>query len=155
MSYASTVPAAIAALVSAFETSVNIGLAGVPVFDGPPLGAEQATGVVAVGYSGDEAETVVEGAASPADLGLAQDRETYSITCAAAAVDPGTSIAAARGRAYALHAACGAAVRTDPKLGGAVMRASLGIASLRQEQNTYGARVTVVFPVNCEAFTSR
>lgn len=155
MTYASTVPAAIAALVTAFKTSVDIGLAGVPVFDGAPLGSEQAPAVVAVAYSGDENEDVVSGSASPEGLSGQRDREAYEIICAAAAVDPGADIAAARARAYELQAACGAAVKTDPHLGGAVLFASLGISSLRQEQGTSGSRATVIFPVNVEAFTVR
>jgi hypothetical protein len=47
-------------------------------------------------------------------------------------------------------------VAADPKLGGAVLRASLGIGSLQQQQQTEtGARARVVFPVNVDAFTSR
>jgi hypothetical protein len=114
VTYYSSVPAAIAALVTAFRTSAGLGLAGVPVRDGPQVTAAPGLEAVTVG-----------------------------------------NITAARARAYQLHAACGAAIGVDRKLGGAVLQASLGIGSLRQKQTSDGALAQVVFPVNVEAYTSR
>ena len=155
MSYASSVPAAITALVTAFRTSPVLGLAGVPVRDGPQLVSATDAEAIAVGYTGDQAEDVVTGAASPEGLAVLPDRERYAILCAAEVIDPGSDLAAARARAYALHAACGAAIAADHTLGRAVLRASIGMGSLQQQQTPGGALARVVFPVNVEAFTGR
>jgi hypothetical protein len=155
VTYYSSVPAAIAALVTAFRTSAGLGLAGVPVRDGPQVTAAPGLEAVTVGYTADQNTDVVTGAASPEGMGGLQDRERYAITCTAEVLDPGGSIAAARVRAYQLHAACGAAIGVDRKLGGAVLQASLGIGSLRQKQTSDGALAQVVFPVNVEAYTTR
>jgi hypothetical protein len=155
VTYYSSVPAAIAALVTAFRTSAALGLAGVPVRDGPQLTQASGSEAVAVGWTGDQNEDVVTGAASPEGLAVLPDRERYAVTCAIEVIDPGGDIAAARARAYGLHAACGQALAADPKLGGAVLRASLGIGSLQQQQTETGARARVVFPVNIDAFTGR
>lgn len=155
MTYYSSVPAAIAGLVAAFRTSTGLGLAGVVVRDGPVVTADPALEAVAVGYTGDQNTDVVTGTASPEGLGAVQDRERYAVTCTIEVLDPGGDIAAARVRAYQLHAACGAAVGADRKLGGAVMLASVGIGSLRQQQTSGGALARVSFPVNVEAYTTR
>lgn len=153
--YYSSVPAAIAAIVTAFRTSAALGLAGVPVRDGPQLVSATDTEAVAVGYVGDQNEDVVTGAASPEGLAVLPDRERYAVMCAAEVLDVGSDIAAARARAYQLHAACGAAIAADHTLGKVVLRASLGIGSLQQQQTGGGALARVVFPINCDAYTSR
>jgi hypothetical protein len=155
MTYASSVPAVIAALVTAFRTSASLGLAGVPVRDGPELTQESGLEAVAVGYTGDQNEDVVTGAASPEGLAVLPDRERYAVTCTVEVTDPGSDITAARARAYQLHAACGAAIAVDHTLGKVVLRASLGIGSLQQQQTSNGALARVVFPVNIDAYTSR
>jgi hypothetical protein len=155
MTYASSVPAVIDALVTAFKTSTSLGLAGVPVRDGPELTQESGLEAVAVGYTGDQNEDVVTGAASPEGMAAGPDRERYAVTCAIEVVDPGSDMAAARTRAYVLHAACGAAIAADHTLGKVALRASLGIGSLQQQQTANGARARVVFPVNVDAFTGR
>lgn len=155
--YYSSVPAAIAALVTAFKTSPAPGLAGVPVRYGPELTAASGTEAVAVGYTGDQNEDVVTGTASPEGMAVLPDRERYAVMCAAEVIDPGGDVPAAVARVYALHAACGAAIAVDHTLGRAVLRASLGIGSLQLQQTETGsgARARVVFPVNVDAYTSR
>lgn len=155
MTYYSSVPAAIAGLVTAFRTSTGLGAAGVPVRDGPELTAAAGLEAVAAGYSGDQNTSVVTGTASPEGLAGLPDRERYAVTCCAEVIDKNGDITAARTRAYALHAACGAAIAADHTLGGAVLRASIGIGSLQQTQTQAGALARVVFPVNIDAFTSR
>jgi hypothetical protein len=155
VTYYSSVPAAIAALVAAFRTSTGLGLAGIPVRDGPQITAAADLEAVAVGYTGDQSQDVVTGTASPEGMGGGQDRERYAITCCAEVLDTGGDITAARTRAYQLHAACGAAIAVDRTLGKTVLRASIGIGSLRQKQPGGGALAQVVFPVNIDAYTRR
>jgi hypothetical protein len=155
MPYSSSVPAAIAALVAAFRTWPGLGLAGVPVRDGPQLDRASGLEAVAVGYTGDQNEDVVTGTASPEGMGGLPDRERYAVMCAAEVISPSGDITAARARAYELHAACGAALAVDHTLGKAVLRASLGIGSLQQQRTDTGVQVRVVFPCNIDAFTSR
>ena len=155
MPYVSSVPAVIAALVAAFRTWPALGVAGVPVRDGPDLGQASGVEAVAVGYTGDANEDVVTGTASPEGMGGLPDRERYAVMCAVEVIDTAADVAAARARAFTLHAACGQALAADLTLGGTVLRASLGIGSLQQQQTDAGARARVVFPVNVDAFTSR
>ena len=153
MTYYSSVPAAVAALVAAFKTSVA--LAGVPVHDGPELADAAGLEGIAVGWTGDPNVDVVTGTATPEGLAVSPGRERYAVACLVEVIDGGGSIAAARTRAYQLHAACGAAVAVDPRLGGVVLYASLGIGSLRQQQTQAGALAWVTFPVNVDAYTTR
>jgi hypothetical protein len=155
MAYYSSVPGAVTALVAAFKGWPSLGVAGVPVRDGPELSQVSGAEAVAVGYNGDQNQDVVTGTASPEGLAALPDRERYAVTCAVEVVDPGASLATARARAYALHAACGAAIAADHTLGKVVLRASIGIGSLQQQQVSNGAMARVVFPVNIDAFTSR
>jgi hypothetical protein len=155
VTYSSSVPAAIAALVVAFRTSPALGVAGVPVRDGPLLTDNPGVEAVAVGYTGDQAEAVVTGTASPEGLAVLPDRERYAVTCLIEVIDGGGDITAARTRAYQLHAACGAAIAVDNTLGRVVLRASIGIGSLQQKQTAGGALARVRFPVDIDAYTSR
>ena len=155
MTYQSSVPAAITALLAAFRTSTALGLAGVPVHDGPDITAAASLEAVAVGYSPAGNQAVVTGTAAPEGMGAGPDREQYAVICTAEVLDPGGDIAAARTRAYALHAACGAAITADRTLGRAVLRAVPGLGSLQQQQQQNGALATVTFPVSIDAYTTR
>ena len=157
MAYSSSVPAAIAALVADFRASAALGGAGVLVLDGPSLTAPGGQEAVAVGYAGDaaQAQPAVTGTAVPEGLGVLPDRERYAVTCVIEVVDPGGDMTAARTRAYALHAACGAAVAADHTLGGAVLNAWPGFGTLYPQQTTGGALARVVFPVGVDAYTGR
>jgi hypothetical protein len=152
MTYASTVPQVMTALVTLFRTHPLLGGSGVPVRDGPTLSAEQAMWAVAVGYTGNEDESVVSGTSSPEGL-RPTDRETYEILCAAVARDPGGTMATARASAYQLHDLCAQAISDAGTLGGLALSVAVGISSLRQQQVVgAGAEVTVIFPVNVDAF---
>jgi hypothetical protein len=156
VTYSSSVPAAIAALVAALRASPLLGAVGVPVRDGPELTTASSTEAVAVGYTGDQNQAAVTGTATPEGLAVLPDRERYAVICAAEVIDPGgTNLPASRARAYALHAACGAAIAADHTLGGTVLRASLGMGSLVQQQAQNGALARVVFPVTVDAYTGR
>jgi len=157
VTYSSSVPAAIAALVAGFKASAALGGAGVLVLDGPSLTAPGGQEAVAVGYAGDpaQAQPAVTGTAVPEGGAVLPARERYAVTCVIEVADPGGDIAAARTRAYALHAACGAAVAADHTLGGAVLNAWLGTGTLTQQQTTAGALARVVFGVSVDAYTGR
>lgn len=155
MTYSSSVPAAITALLAAFNASTALGGAGVLVRDGPQLAATSTVEAVAVGYSTPQNPVAVTGTTVPEGQGTGPDRERYAITCTAEVIDPGGDIAAARTRAYALHAACGAAIAADHRLGGTVLRAVPGMGSLTQQQTTRGALARIVFPVQVDAYTTR
>jgi hypothetical protein len=155
MPYSSSVPAVIAALAAAFRTSTGLGLAGVPVRNGPELTAEPSLEAVAVGYTGNQDEDVVTGTATPEGLAVLPDRERYTVMCCVEVLDPDRDPAPAMPRAYQLHAACGAAIAADHTLGKTVLRAAAGFGSLRQKQTADGALARVVFPVTVDAYTSR
>jgi hypothetical protein len=155
VTYSSSVPAAIAALAAAFRSSTALGLAGVPVRDGPALTDAAGLEAVAVGYSGDQNTDAAAGAATPEGMSGMQDRERYTVTCAAEVIDPGADITAARTRVYQLHAACGAAIAADHTLGKTVLRAAPGPWSLRQQQTPNGALARIVFGVTVDAYTTR
>ena len=157
MTYSSSVPAAITAILAAFNASAALGAAPVPVpvRDGPTLTGAGGLEAVAVGYADDQNQNAVTGTAVPEGLSVLPDRERYTVTCAAEVVDPGTDMAAARTRAYQLHAACGQAIAADHTLGKAVLRASLGAGSLQQLQAVNGARARIVFGVQVDAYTTR
>jgi hypothetical protein len=157
VTYQSSVPAAIAGLAAAFRASTGLGLATppVPVRDGPALTDAAGLEAVAVGYSGDQNTDSAAGAATPEGLSGTQDRERYTVTCAAEVIDPGADITAARTRVYQLHAACGAAIAADRTLGRVVLRAVPGPWTLRQQQTPNGALARIVFGVTIDAYTTR
>jgi hypothetical protein len=157
VTYSSSVPAAIAALLAAFRASTALGLATppVPVHDGPDITAAASLEAVAVGYTATANQAVVTGTAAPEGNSAGPDREQYAVICTAEVLDPGGDIAAARTRAYQLHAACGAAITADRTLGRAVLRAAPGLGSLQQQQQQNGALATVTFPVTVDAYTTR
>lgn len=155
MPYYSSVPRVLPALVAAFKGWPSLGVAGVPVRYGPELTQASGSEAVAVGFTGDANEDVVTGTASPEGMAVLPDRERYAVMCAIEVIDPGSDIPAAVDRAYALHAACGAAIAADHSLGKVVLRASVGIGSLQMQQTASGALARVVFPVNVDAFTAR
>jgi hypothetical protein len=155
VTYRSSVPAVIAALTAAFRTSTGLGLAGVPVRNGPELTAAPGLEAVAVGYTGSQDDNVVTGTATPEGLAVLPDRERYTVMCAVEVVDPDGAPAPAQARAYELHAACGAAIAADHTLGKVVLRATPGFGALQQKQTANGALARVVFGVSIDAYTSR
>jgi hypothetical protein len=155
VTYSSSVPAAITALVAAFTASASLGGAGVAVRDGPQLIAPNIVEGVAVGYASGQNTAAVTGTATAEGLGAGPDRERYAIMCTAEVIDPTGNLAAARVRAYQLHAACGAAITADRTLGHAVLLAVPGPGSLTQQQTTQGALARVIFPVQIDAYTTR
>lgn len=146
-------------LLAAFRASAALA-APVAVRDGPVVTGSQASDVVVVGWYGmEQDELAVEGSDTPEGVAGSPDREQFSIRCAAMSTNsaglPAQALTVARVRAYELLAACGAAVAADRKLGGAVMRATIGASSLRQVPETDGITALVEFAVECDAFSGR
>jgi len=147
----STVPAAYDALVALLS---GADLGGAKVLDGPVVTSSAIMEAIIVGYETDDLSAVVEGNSEPEGLSRARDRETYSITCAVQVLcGSSTDMPAARRRAYELFGLVGGALASDPRLGGAVMMASLGTHSLSQPQTQQGALAEIVFGVDCDAFS--
>jgi hypothetical protein len=152
MAWSSQVPAAVTALLAAFRAAPA--LVGVDVRDGPAVIASAALEAVLVGWGGQPADTLAADAAvSPEVFGDADDRELFTIRCAALVLNGQNDLAAARTRAYALLAACGAVVRADRRLSGTVGDSHIGTHTLRQTQTPDGTVATVAFTVACDTFT--
>ena len=150
--WSSKVPPAMAALLAAFRAAPA--LAGTDVRDGPVVTGSAALETVLVGWNGSAADTLAADASvTPEVLGDADDRELFTIRCAALVLNGQNDMAAARARAYALLAACGAVVRADRRLGGTVGDSHVGPHALRQDQRPDGAVATVAFGVACDTFT--
>jgi len=82
-------------------------------------------------------------------------RETYSLHCCAASQNGDGDYAAARRDAYALAAACGAAIEAHPNLAGAIQgRAIFGGGALRYQKLDVGIRAVVLWDADVEAFTT-
>ena len=150
--WSSQVPAAITALLAAFQTAPA--LTGVDVRDGPVVTGSAANEAVLVGWNGQPSDTLAADASvNPEVFGDADDRETFTIRCAALVLNGQNDTAAARVRAYALLAACGAVVRGDRSIGGTVSDSHIARHALRQAQTPDGTVATVEFTVACDTYT--
>lgn len=155
MPWSSTVPAVLAAIVTAFKDSPGLA-APVAVRDGPVVTGSNARDAVIVGWTGAENDDLaVEGQDVPEGLSGEPDREQYTVRCAAMSLDGGGDVARARTRAYELLAACGAAIYADRRLGGIVMRATMGASSLRQLADEKGLTAIVEFMIDVDAYSGR
>lgn len=150
--WSSQVPAAMAALLAVFRAAPA--LAGTEVRDGPVVAASAALEAVLVGWGGRaDDQLAADAAVNPEVLGDADDRELFTIRCAVMVLNGQNDLAAARTRAYALLATCGAAVRADRRLSGTVGDSHISTHALRQTQTPDGTVVTVAFGVACDTFT--
>jgi hypothetical protein len=163
MAWASTVPAAIAGLVSALKAQE---LEGVEIYDGPAVSESRALEVIMVGFTGEtmartgaypepEQPEVEVTASLDMQLAVTPLREQYQIRSLIAVLNGGKDVAAATARAYDLLAAVGAALAADKKLGGAVALATLGNHSTTRAQTSKGTLVSLMFEVNCDGWTRR
>ena len=150
--WSSQVPDAITALLAAFRAAPA--LAGTDVRDGPVVTGSAALETVLVGWTGQpDDQLAADATVNPEVLGDADDRELFTIRCAALVLNGQNDMAAARTRAYALHAACGAVVRADRRLSGTVGDSHMGPHALRQRPTPDGIVATVTFTVTCDTFT--
>lgn len=159
MTWTSSVPAAMDGLLAALRSSPALA-SPVDVRDGPVVTSAPALDVVVAGWYGTEQDEVaVEGQDSPEGLAGSPDREQFTIRCAAMSTNtggnPAAALTAARERVYQLVAACGAAIAADRKLGGAVLRATMGTSSLRQVPSQEGITALAEFTVDCDAYSGR
>lgn len=148
-----TLPLAIPYLVALWQGWPD--LEGVTVKDGPALADPQATEVLAAGWGGPNTGEQGDANGTFTREGLAPpDRENYTIRSALAVLNGDGDIGAARARAGVLLTAAYAAVYSDPKLGGLVMRAGAGSWSMTQDQiSDSGMRVTFTFEITIDAYT--
>jgi hypothetical protein len=149
VSYASAVPGALSALVNA----LTLALPGVEVTDGPPVRNSQAMEALAVGWSPSEDIDAVEVTTATSDLAGRADRETVLVHCSLGVLSGERDLAAARARAYELHAAVGDVFTDDPQLRGAVMSVGMGDHALRQSDTDTGMLARINFTVRIDAFT--
>lgn len=150
MSWASTAPAAIDALVAALQASPD--LARVGLRDGPRVVMDGRQEVVSIGYV--DSETAVDGSLAAEGMDSEPSRESYSIHCAVWAQRGGGDISAARTRVYQMLADIGGILAADPTLGVPVLSARIGSVSLTQRQATgQGAVARIEFDVDIDAYT--
>lgn len=148
MSWTSSVPAALSALISLFSEGV-----GVRVIDGPFVVNSDDWQVLAVGCSSTDDDVAVDNTNSPAGWDTGRDREEYQVRCAVMVLAGDIDVSAARTRAYKLFGSAGDVLAANPTLGGVVLRASLGDSTLRQMMSDNGLIVSVTFSINISAFT--
>lgn len=147
----STIPAAIDGLLALL--AARPALAGVPLYDGPPLSETSTPHRIVVGYDGTDqsVDGDQEWASSPYQAPTSRD-ERYVIRCLAEAWTGSTTLKSARDDAFTLLAEIEQAVRGDPTLGGAVLYAGLGGGiTVQQPQTDAGALCSVTFGVVCRA----
>lgn len=150
--WSSQVPDAITALLAAFRAAPA--LTGTDIRDGPVVTGSAALEAVLIGWTGQAGDSLAADAAvNPEVFGDADDRELFTIRCAATVLNGQNDMAAARNRAYALLAACGAVIRADRRLSGTVGDSHIASHTLRQEQRPDGSQATVTFTVACDTFT--
>ncbi len=152
MSWESRVPATLDALVALFSGVSS--LQGI-VRDGPTVTGDAAQDIVLVGYTGVDDAGAADGTLIPEGMALEPNREQFSVQCAALSLRGNQDMGDARRTAYAMFAACGAALISDHTLGGLVLRAAISDYSLTQEQTDGGALASVLFSVACDAYTER
>lgn len=150
MSWGSSGPAVLAALVASFNTIVLDG----EVRDGPAVADEAAREVLTVGYVGPDDDASAESSNVPGGLGGQRDEEEYDIHCAVALLSGDEDVPGTRARVFELLAECGRRLASDPRLGGTCMRARISAWSLREDMTDGGAWARIRFDVRVRAFTT-
>lgn len=150
MPWASTVPAAIGALVSTLTAEPALGALVHDQDDLRNTGNE----AVFVGYAGDDDAIVAEGSFRRDGLAVDPSREQYSIRCSIGVLNGANSTANARARTYELFAVVGKSLAADKTLGGVVLSASLGDWSFSVPETDAGAVSTLTFNVEIDAYTT-
>lgn len=137
------VQAALVALWSALPA-----LAGVPVYDGPPVSQAADLDQVLVGNDGDvDSDTMSDFSQEWVDLAQTRRVESGEIICAVVAQSGSTDLGVQRDRAFVLLAACEDSLRADQTLGGTVFSALLTSGSAHPLQNSAGSAMIAPFTV--------
>ncbi|GAA4221534.1 hypothetical protein FHR32_005129 [Streptosporangium album] len=150
----STIPAALDALVAAAERAWP----DVQVLDGGPT-TEVSDDVIAIGYSGNAAESDVRNTLTSEQLDLQPDLERYDVLCMASAWrgdarrDGKPDARTTRLRAFELLAGIRRELAEDSRLGGVVMMARLSTLDMVADQTNAGPVCTIRFVVHVDAFT--
>jgi len=149
MTWGSTVPTAVAAIVADWTTA----LIGVSVTNGPAVADDSAVEAVSVGYQ-DADTPAVEGGFEPDGFTTTPMLERYTINCLLTVRDGDGDQLAAQTRAFTLIGLMGGALAADPSLGDRVLHAHLGTWELTQTQTNLGATARVSFGVTVDAYTT-
>lgn len=150
----SSAPAAISALVSMLKTSPELTGSGVLVLDGPEPFDGSAQSVIMVGAADDQDDTSAEHQLTEEGYAGVRDRESVDIRCLLAVRYGDGTFPVVRAAAYTLLGAVRRAIIADPRLGGAVMTASISGSTLRQDMTDAGPRAQLRFTVACDAYTT-
>lgn len=167
MAWQSTQPAALAALVAMFTaaTAPGCALAGVHIADGPIVSSSSALEWLLAGWSGERMSTKgtypepegpeIAGSLAIEGLSAARSREKYTITNTVEVVRGASDgLVPARERAYAIVSACAGLIAANPRLGRTVMLATVGATSYTPSMGPRGAKASVRFGVDIDAFTN-
>jgi hypothetical protein len=146
MSWGSSVPTAITALVATFRAGYGT---AVPVRDGATVSDSGKLEAVAVAYESEDTPAF-EGVFDP--YASASDMEEATINCAVRVLK-GRDPVAARARAFVLFNQAGGYIKNDRTLGGAVMRAWISTYSGVTPQSRGGPEIVIAFGVTFQAET--
>lgn len=155
----SAIHPAIDGLVALCTTAAEPGgtLAGVVVFDGPPVGTPSERRLLYIGDTPDDDSPAASGGQQFVNLGANRKDEVFSIYCTAQARSGSTAVRPMRVLAFEIVGAVENLLRqgqpgADPRLGGAVQWAALGTdISYTPLQLAKGCLVEVGFTVECRA----
>lgn len=148
MAWGSTAPAAIAGLVATLQAGMTT-----KVLDSAVVSDAAGQEVVNVGWQTED-QPSVDATVDQEGYGGQPDRERYTINNAVRVLNA-RDVVAARARAFELLGQVGAAIKADHTLGGSVMRAGISAWSFEAQQGRGGALATILFGVDCDAFTNR
>jgi len=143
----STVPAVIDALVALCQAA----LPGVQVCDGQPIAPQRE--FLAVGFTGEPGEPVVEVTLTQEQATIDPDHEAYEVTCYAYTLRGDTNMKRARDRVYQMVGAVAGRITEDPTLDGRAARARLSTGSLTEQQTPDGAEASLRFVVAVDAWS--
>jgi hypothetical protein len=150
MAFASTYPAAKAALIALWTAAVQV-----PVINGPTVGVGY-DGVVTVGYQDENNPIVLDGVMLREASGLnIPEREQYTIYCSVGVNYGSIGIAAGEVAVFGLFAALGAALEANFTLNApSVMSAGVDRYQLFSSQGNDGLTLILKFGVAIDAYTT-
>jgi hypothetical protein len=128
MSWGSTVPTTLTALVTMFGAASPVTL----VFNGPTLTAEPWTEAVTVGSPDAQTPNAAEGVWQVEGMAPVPSREQYTVNCLLEVLSGADDQTVDRARLFTIFNLYGAALATDPTLGGTVLSARMGVFALRE-----------------------